>query len=207
MFNFLMEKDIQKESLFMLLNGDFYFQKIILHLQEEYKRGNQCIEKINHFIESINGKRILKEFEFVFDLNDPDLKEKIKSKRQELSYFATFYASLNQMLEYSLFFGEIALAHLSDFNSLFAEKYIEILRFLHIAPKTYKLDKPQIKIEDLKNIPDEVKAMYVPYRENGSYKHLSRTFWDSVIGFFLSPTYFLNKIKAKFIKENPRQII
>ena len=205
MFNFLIEKDIQKESLFMLLNGNFYFQKIILHLQEEYQRGNHNIEKINNLIQSRNSGKVVREFRFILNLEDIDLKEKINSKRQELLYFRSLYDSLNQMLEYSLFFGEIALTHLSDFNSLFAEKYVEIIRFLHIAPKFYKLEKQLVEIEDLQNISNKTKTMYDSYRDKGAYKHLKRTFWDGVVEFFFCPQYFFHKIKSKFIKEISNQ--
>ncbi len=162
-FNFLMEKDWQKEALFMLLNGSPYFQKIICSLEQEYKMANKNIGKINSLIQGMNQNQACKSF--LFNFSDTDFKSKTELTRQEIIYIKNLYISLDLITEYGLFWGYIALEHLSDFNALFAKKYIEILRSFHIVFMNYKIDKQLVEIEDLKAISKETKKSYAPYQE------------------------------------------
>lgn len=189
-YGLLDTKSYEKEAIFLLNYGNLNFHPTYKKLENENIRINQIINIINEFIanhhKNNNQHEVLVP---IFDLRKTDYENKIEKTKQELLYVKTFYTSLKDSVECSIFYSDIALLHLIEFNKRYTKKYRKTISNLSII-------FPQISIAqtiyDVKNLDyfKQAQDKYKIYSKIPDYELLNLTLLEKYFD-------YISKIKNK----------
>lgn len=122
--------DYNKNSVFMTRFGNIYFHKFFLSLQNYYSKINNLIIIINKIINENSQGNYREQKINLF--NTKNYENNINKEIQSLEFQIGIYRNLQECLEGAIFYTDLILIHLVQFNKLYSKKYKKIFNTLDI---------------------------------------------------------------------------